>query len=81
MNKKIESLNSFNLRMFSDIDECSEEGFCSHRCTNSPGSYTCTCQSGYDLVNRTCYARGKWFYMKTENGELLYEFLVNTMAS
>ncbi|KAK2158553.1 hypothetical protein LSH36_167g01016 [Paralvinella palmiformis] len=40
-----------------DIDECAKNnGGCNHRCTNIPGSYYCTCQSGYELDfdGRTC---------------------------
>ena len=35
-----------------DIDECSDNnGGCQHNCTNTEGSYYCTCVNGYDLVN------------------------------
>ena len=41
----------------SDIDEC-EEGTdgCDHNCTNTDGSYYCTCMDGYELEsdNHTC---------------------------
>ena len=39
-----------------DIDECSEEtSGCSQLCTNTIGSYTCTCHNGYQLKNdHTC---------------------------
>ena len=38
--------------MNTDIDECSEgtDG-CAHTCTNDAGSYSCSCQSGYQLTN------------------------------
>ena len=33
-----------------DIDECSDEGHnCSQTCTNTEGSFTCGCNSGYEL--------------------------------
>jgi len=42
---------------YSDIDEC-EEGTdgCDHSCTNTDGSYYCTCMDGYELEsdNHTC---------------------------
>ena len=37
---------------YTDIDECSDNnGGCQHNCTNTEGSYYCTCFNGYDLVN------------------------------
>ena len=39
---------------FTDINECdSNNGGCEHNCINSDGSYTCTCDNGYDVVNFT----------------------------
>ena len=41
----------------SDVDECSDGTHnCSHHCTNTEGSYLCTCPSGYSLdqENTTC---------------------------
>jgi len=43
-----------------DVDECKGGlGPCgsaevAKTCTNSPGSYTCDCQDGYEFVNETC---------------------------
>ena len=40
-----------------DINECSEGVFgCSQLCTNTIGSYTCTCHNGYQISNdnHTC---------------------------
>ena len=42
---------------FSDINECSEgTDNCDQRCTNTDGSYTCSCNSGYTLAEdgRSC---------------------------
>ena len=38
--------------LISDIDECTDTaGICgSGTCTNNDGSYTCTCNSGYEVV-------------------------------
>ena len=45
------------LIIHSDIDECVEgtDG-CDHNCTNTNGSYYCTCMDGYELEsdNHTC---------------------------
>ena len=38
-----------------DVNECEEnQGGCSHRCINSPGSFSCECNVGYELfINET----------------------------
>ncbi|XP_028982602.1 vitellogenin receptor-like [Diachasma alloeum] len=44
-------------RLCLDINECSESPpVCDHKCQNKPGSYTCSCERGYDLQpdGRTC---------------------------
>ena len=34
-----------------DVDEClTSNGGCGHNCTNTLGSYTCSCKSGYSLA-------------------------------
>ena len=34
----------------SDIDECADSnGGCQHNCTNTIGSYHCSCAAGHDL--------------------------------
>ena len=41
-----------------DINECSEAtDDCAHNCTNTNGSYTCSCNTGYHLDNdrHSCY--------------------------
>ncbi|KAF4524940.1 hypothetical protein B566_EDAN012696, partial [Ephemera danica] len=34
-------------------DECAEWGFCHQLCANNPGSYICSCISGYKLTNHS----------------------------
>ncbi|XP_064458298.1 low-density lipoprotein receptor-related protein 2-like isoform X2 [Ornithodoros turicata] len=43
-----------------DIDECAEHTHvCSHKCTNTPGSFHCSCLDGYLLVDDAfCKAKG-----------------------
>ncbi|XP_062601119.1 latent-transforming growth factor beta-binding protein 1-like, partial [Saccostrea cucullata] len=33
------------------INECEEQSPCAHNCTNTNGSYMCTCDDGYELVD------------------------------
>ena len=34
----------------SDINECfSSNGGCAHKCSNTDGSFVCSCDSGYEL--------------------------------
>ena len=36
---------------YTDIDECeARNGGCQHRCTNIPGSFSCSCHVGYELL-------------------------------
>ena len=49
--------NLTSLYTHSDNNEClSDNGGCDHNCTDSDGSYTCSCNNGYQLNNdgHTC---------------------------
>jgi hypothetical protein len=49
------SVSSYSI---SDIDEClGSPRPCQHRCTNTPGSYTCSCNSCYTKVGGMCELR------------------------
>ena len=50
-------LNDNSLIFHSDIDECVQGlAGCDQNCTNTAGSYYCTCMDGYELEsdNHTC---------------------------
>ena len=36
-----------------DINECNGDNDCDHNCNNTQGSYTCYCDTGYELLNTT----------------------------
>ena len=77
-----------------DVDECkSGLGLCgsaevAKTCTNSPGSYTCDCQNGYELVSGTCrgishtcimsfYCIVKCIYYARAYGAVAYYYVVH----
>lgn len=36
--------------LFKDVDECANyNGGCAHTCNNEPGTYRCTCDTGFKL--------------------------------
>ena len=45
--------------MITDINECSQgNGGCEHTCTNTIGSYYCTCNTGYLQVSNGKHCSG-----------------------
>ena len=36
-----------------DIDECEDQSLCGQICMNTVGSYSCSCEEGYQLVRET----------------------------
>lgn len=55
-------LFSFLLFFVAEINECLNFGTCSHYCTNTKGSYKCTCDKNYKDMNGSCIAKGKDLY-------------------
>jgi len=48
-----------NAFAFTDIDECTTSSVCSHQCSNTMGSFTCSCPDGLFLDDngRSCSGR------------------------
>ena len=45
-----------------DINECdTSNGGCNHTCTNTDGSYTCSCNSGYELNSDSHTCNGLFY--------------------
>ena len=58
----------FNLLIliFLDVDECaSNNGSCTHICTNKPGNYECSCKNGYTLNSDGKTCSGIFLYFQT----------------
>ena len=50
-------LLAIHILIITDTEECkTHNGGCDHICTNTNGSYYCTCHNGYDLTidNSSC---------------------------
>jgi low density lipoprotein-related protein 2 len=47
-----EVINPNDPTLCEDLDECTPPGICSQKCTNSKGSYLCSCAEGYVLENK-----------------------------
>ena len=64
-NRKIISHLSY---VIPDIDECAlgTHG-CDQTCTNTPGSYTCSCRSGYTLDRNGAACNGTYLYTFIRN--------------
>ena len=59
------------LDFVSDVDECRKiisgvisKGGCQHKCNNTIGSYSCSCNEGFALAydRRTCLGMAKTFF-------------------
>ena len=55
----------------SDIDECTEDP-CDHNCTNTDGSFTCSCNNGYELDDNGRSCNGMYIMLIIINCLLLY---------
>ena len=59
-NRSLALYNETGTSYFVDVDECANgtDG-CAQTCTNSEGSYTCSCDSGYTLLTDNLNCEGK----------------------
>ena len=49
---------------YTDINECAEDtDGCAQLCTNTIGSYTCSCRSGYRLAIDGRWCTGEYSYL------------------
>ena len=62
-----------------DIDECeNEKNPCDHNCTDTDGSYTCSCDSGYTLNEdkHTCAGKASRIVPKNVKYFLVVKFIL-----
>ena len=52
--------------MHTDVDECAtDNGGCAQTCTNTVGSFVCSCQSGYTLASNGLTCDGELLVLST----------------
>ena len=69
-----------NTFVYSDIDECAtDNGGCEQNCTNSKGSYECSCKDGYELDDdkKGCNGGNEHAYLYVLCMYVLYKTLIN----
>ena len=76
------NLSTFSLIMhFSDLDEClTNNGGCNQTCTNSEGSFECSCRTGYRIEADNFGCEGKIFNSNDNNSISIYfQMLMSVM--
>ena len=58
----------FNAIIFKDVDEC-DNNVCEHNCSNTDGSYLCSCNPGYrvDVRNKSRCRGNKTSFKATDH--------------
>lgn len=52
--------NIYTITIISDVDECqTNNGGCEHTCTNTEGSFECSCNPGFSLLSDGTNCNGK----------------------
>ena len=59
--------------MISDTDECLTLNTCEAKCINTYGSFTCDCNTGYQLVNQT-HCEGKTWILSYSKQAISWVF-------
>ena len=65
------------MHVYADIDECAQNGGlgpCDHMCTNTPGSFYCSCEAGYTISDYNC--KGKKYMHASSLHFMITYFLV-----
>ena len=63
--------------LFTDVDECATNNAgCEHDCYNSPGSYSCNCNEGYEVHEDQHQCLRKYFCEMYKNILLFYKSML-----
>lgn len=67
--------------LLADIDECTEgtDG-CVHSCSNVPGSYTCSCNSGYRLASDSRGCEGMMVHINSPVMSVINLLIMNQIS-
>ncbi|XP_040583657.2 LOW QUALITY PROTEIN: low-density lipoprotein receptor-related protein 2 [Lepeophtheirus salmonis] len=60
-----------------DLNECEEWGYCDQKCTNSFGTYSCSCADGYERRDSNCVAKATYPKMSLfaeHVDDMIYQF-------
>ena len=67
-----------HFKTLTDIQECNDNnGNCAHNCTNTEGSYFCTCKDGYEQQDDGHICKGNLFVSDIKK-QLNYSYQCNS---
>jgi len=75
--------SKYLLFMWTDIDECLNytDNKCEHNCTNTPGSFKCTCRDGFHLATNGQDCIGKlWCVFVGRNYNIIMYIIILTLS-
>ena len=62
---RVATLNLLFFKISTDIDECDSSFPCSQMCTNTIGSFRCSCSSGYTADGTLCNGQSVTIHYNT----------------
>lgn len=69
-----------------EVNECLQFGACSQYCTNTKGSYKCTCDRNFKEIDGECITKGINYYCliqidikEIQYSDILFHFYINSV--